>query len=132
LVLERGEPALELTVQVHRTGDRAHRAGARAELGRGLRGRGVHPRVVRQTEVVVRREVDDVPAVEPRPGAGRSLEGPRLQQQPLLVEVGELLLQVVERTRHRNLTLPHTLWRPVRPTDGRSTQRREAQEASWA
>ena len=87
--LKLGEPALELTVQRHRAGDRAHRTRAGAELARGLRRGGVHPRVVRQSEVVVRREVDHVATVEPRAGAGGSLEGPRLQQQPLLVELGE-------------------------------------------
>jgi len=72
-----------------------------AQLGGGLRGGGVHPRVARQAEVVVGREVDHLAPVEDGSSAGRPLERPGVQQETLLVELGEPLLQEPERPGHR-------------------------------
>ena len=64
--LELREPPLELHVNRHRAGDRAHRAGADAELLDRRQRLLFEPRVRRQPEVVVRREIDDVAAVDRR------------------------------------------------------------------
>ena len=65
-LLERGEPALELHVDRHGAGDRADRAGADAEPPRRVERRLAQPRMRRQAEIVVRREVDDLAVVEVR------------------------------------------------------------------
>ena len=76
--LELREPPLELHVNRHGAGDRAHRAGADAELlERGERFL-LEPRMRRQPEVVVRREVDDLAAVDAscaRPARRRARAG---------------------------------------------------------
>ena len=64
--LELREPPLELHVNRHRAGDRAHRAGADAELLDRRERLLLEPRVRRQPEVVVRREIDDLAAVDRR------------------------------------------------------------------
>ena len=61
-----GEPALELHVDVHRAGDRAHRSRADAVAVDRLERALAQPRMRRQPEVVVRREVDDLPVVDRR------------------------------------------------------------------
>ena len=63
-LLELGEPPLELHVDLHRAGDRAHRAGADAELLQRRERSLLQPGMGRQPEVVVRREVDDLAAVD--------------------------------------------------------------------
>ena len=52
--------------------------------------------MVRQPQVVVRRQVDDVAPVEPGACARRALERPRMQQQSLLAQLRELFLQMIE------------------------------------
>src|SRR5207247_8533456 len=96
-VLERREAAFKHTVQLHLTRDRAYGAGSGAVRGRRLRGRRVHPWMVRQPEVVVRREVDDVSAVEPSARAGGTVERSRMQEKTVGLEGRELVLQVPER-----------------------------------
>ena len=59
-LLELGEPAFELHVDGHRAGDRPNRSGADAESPRRLERALAQPRMRRQAEVVVRREVDDL------------------------------------------------------------------------
>jgi hypothetical protein len=73
--------------------------------------------MVRQPEVVVRRKVDHDPPVEPRSRARRPFEDPRMQQETLLVQVGEPLLQVVEGAGHGKLTLSHYALPTDRPTE---------------
>src|SRR5581483_792290 len=121
-VLEIREPALELAVKRHRAGDRPDGAGAGAELLRGARGRTIHPRVVGQPEVVVRRQVDHLPAVEPRARPGRSLERPRMYREPLLLELVELFLQTVERS-HVNLPGTRSPWPSGRRRPSRTPPR---------
>ena len=58
-LLELGEPPLELHVNRHRAGDCAHRARADAELLERRQRLLFEPRMRRQPEVVVRREIDD-------------------------------------------------------------------------
>ena len=104
-VLERREPFLQVEMHLHLSSDGPDGAGSGAEpLGR-LLGGPVHPRVVRQTEVVVRREVDDLAPVEGRARARRALHRPRVQQQPVRLELDELILQVVERVTHPSPSL---------------------------
>ena len=62
--LEFGELALELHVDLHRAGDRSDRARADAERRDRLERALPQLRVRRQTEVVVRRQVDDRAAVD--------------------------------------------------------------------
>ena len=106
-VLERREAALELAVHLHLAGDRAHRAAPGAEARRGLGGGAVHPGVVREPEVVVRSEVDDLVPVEDRARAGRPAQRARMQQQAVGLERGELVLQV-SRARPSRRRLPAT------------------------
>ena len=63
-LLELGEPALELDVELHRAGDGANRPRTNAELLDRRQRRGPQPRMRRQTEIVVRGEVDDGAVVE--------------------------------------------------------------------
>ena len=59
-LLERGEPALELHVDFHGAGDAADGSGSDAEIARRRQRRLPQPRMRRQTQVVVRREIDDL------------------------------------------------------------------------
>ena len=104
-VLEGREPFLEVEMHPHLPRDRPHGAGSGAEPLGGVRRGPVHARVIRQTEVVVRREVDDRAPVERRARARRALQRPRVQQQPVRLEPDELVLQVVERVAHRSPSL---------------------------
>ncbi len=59
----RGEPALELLVNLLGTADEAHARHAVAPSVERLLRRGDDTRVVGETEVVVRAEIEDLPAV---------------------------------------------------------------------
>jgi hypothetical protein len=74
---------------------------------RGARGRLVHPGVVGQAQIVVGRQVDDLPAVELGSGPRRALQDPFVKQQALLSELLQPLSEVVQRARHRPETLSH-------------------------
>ena len=74
---------------------------AGAERGGRLRRRLLEPRVGGQPEVVVRREVDDVAAVEPRPGSCSPSSVRGWMRRTGRLELVELFLQVRERVvRH--------------------------------
>jgi hypothetical protein len=77
-VLERREPFLHVEMHAQLPGDRPDRAGPGTEPLGGIRGGPVHARVVRQTEVVVRREVDDRTPVERRARTRRPLQRSRV------------------------------------------------------
>ena len=85
-VLERGEPPLELHVQLHRAGDGAHRARAGAVLAHGVERRLAQLRMRRQAEIVVRREIDDRLVIEGRVRALLALEDAQLAIEALLLQ----------------------------------------------
>ena len=76
-LLELGKPPLQLHVDLHRAGDRPHGAGADAESLERLERRVAQPRMCRQTQIVVRRQVDDRPVVERRVSLLLVLEDPQ-------------------------------------------------------
>ena len=94
-----GELALELGVDRHGAGDRAHRSRADAEALDRVDGARLQRRVVGQPEIVVRREIDDGAAVDD--GAMRLFAGQLAQRaaQPLRAEGVEFGGQVGERVR---------------------------------
>ena len=85
--LERGEPPLELHVQRHRAGDRPHRAGADAQRADGLERPLPQRRVGGQTEIVVRREVDDRTSVHRRPRGLLAVEHAQRTKETLLAKL---------------------------------------------
>src|SRR6266508_1245958 len=94
--LERREPPLQLDVERHGPGDGSHGPGPRPELLRRLHRRLPQPGVRGQPQVVVRRQVDDLPSVERGPGGLLALEGPGMDGRPGPLQLVELLLQVSE------------------------------------
>ena len=91
-LLELGEPALELHVDFHGAGDRAHRAGADAERRRSPSSAALaQPRMRRQAEIVVRRQVDDRFVIDRRVRLLLVLENPQLAVQLLFLEGVELV-----------------------------------------
>ena len=76
-LLEVGEPALELHVDAHRSGDRAHRSGSDTEVLDGFERAGTQTGMRRQSEVVVRGQVDDLSAVEHRPRFLLAFQNPK-------------------------------------------------------
>src|SRR5207249_6631385 len=93
---EVGESAFKLSVKRHGPGDGAHGARTGPVVHRRLRRGLLQLGVRRQAEVVVRREVDDVAAVEPGPGGLLPFEDPRVEGRPGSLQLLELLPQVIE------------------------------------
>ena len=73
-LLELGEPALQLHVNLHGAGDRPDGSGADAQLLQRRERFLLQLRMRRQAEVVVRREVDDLAAVDLRARSLRLVE----------------------------------------------------------
>ena len=96
-LLEGGQPALELHVDVHGAGDGADRAGADAERAGRLQRLFAQLRMRRQAEVVVRREIDDLAVIERGLVALFAIENPEMAVQALLFERVEFAGQVGER-----------------------------------
>ena len=94
--LELGEAALQVSVQGHGPGDRSHGARTGPVLHGRLRRGFLELRMRRQAQVVVRGEVDDVAAVEPRPGGLLAFQDPRMQCGPGSVQLLELFPQILE------------------------------------
>ena len=88
-VLEARDLFFQLHVDLHGAGNGAHRARADAVLARRLQRGFAQLGVRRQPEIVVRREIDDLLAVE---GAHRRL----LVVEHAQLEVGALLLEVIQ------------------------------------
>ena len=95
-LLELGEPALELLVQVHRPRDRTDRAGADPVALDRLERALLQLRVCRQAEVVVGREVDDAPAVDVGPRGLRAVEDPDVEGGALVAQRLEFHAEVVQ------------------------------------
>jgi hypothetical protein len=96
-LLELGEPALELDVDAHRAGDRPHRSRAHTVALQRMHRPFAQPRMRRETQVVVRGEVDDRPAVEGRVGALLVLEHPRVAVDALYLQCVDFRRQVPQR-----------------------------------
>ena len=96
-LLELGELPFELHVHLHGAGDGAHRAGADAELLDRFERLLPQPRVRRQTEIVVRREIDDRAVVERGVGLLLVVEHAQVPIEVLLLERVELVAEVGER-----------------------------------
>ena len=124
-LLERGQPAFELHVDVHGAGDRAHRAGPDAEPPDRVEGPFAQPRVRRQPEVVVRGEIDDLTMIERRLVALLAFEDTELAVQALLLERVELAPEIVQRIAAR-----HSRQSPV--SNKQSSVRQSAAVAVWA
>ena len=101
-LLELGEPALELHVDRHRAGDRAHRAGADAELLERVERPLPQSRMRRQPEVVVRREVDDLAAVDRRARGLLVVEHAQAAVEPLRLERVQFVAEKCERIGAHN------------------------------
>src|SRR5687767_551554 len=81
----------------HLAGDGSHGARSRTEFLRGPARCLVQSWMVREPEVVVRREVDHVAPVVAGSRALRAFERARTQQHSISLERGQLLLQELER-----------------------------------
>ncbi len=88
-LLEHGQPTFEFHVNRHRAGDRAHGAGAHTEFFGRLDHRGDELGMRRETEIVVRRQVDDLFAVEPARGLLFTFEHTQRPVEALLTKVVE-------------------------------------------
>ena len=96
-LLELGKPALQLHVDVHGARNGADRAGSDAELQGRFQRPLPQPGMGREPEIVVRRQVHDLSAVDHRPGALLAVEYADMAEQPLLFECFDLGGEVAER-----------------------------------
>src|SRR5262249_31067223 len=100
-VLELRKPPFELHVDLHRTGDRADGSGADTEAANRLNRTLPQLRVCREAEVVVRRQVDDVPVVNESRRLLLVIKDPETPVQALFLERVELGGEVTERIATR-------------------------------
>ena len=96
-LLEFRQLPFELHVHRHRAGDGAHRAGADAELLDRFERLLPQPRVRREPEIVVRREIDDRAMVERGVGLLLVVEHAQVPIEVLLLERVELVAQKGKR-----------------------------------
>ena len=107
-ILERGDAPLQFHVDGHGAGDRPHCARARAVLLRGCYRRFDELGMIREPEIVVRREIDHFAAVEHRYGFAGRLQFAETLIRPRLLPAFELLGKISERIgpAHRYITGP--------------------------
>jgi hypothetical protein len=96
-LLELGETALQLHVDFHRSGDGADRARADAEPFDGLERGLPQARMRRQTEIVVRRQIDHGLVVDGRMRLLLVVENAELAEELLLAQRVEFLPQISQR-----------------------------------
>ena len=96
-LLERGEPALEFHVDVHRPGNRSHRSRADAVLPRCLEGALTQLRMRRQAEVIIRREIDDRTMIDGRLRLLLVFENAELPVQTLRLEPVQFIREIGQR-----------------------------------
>ena len=91
--LEFGQPSLELHMNRHRAGDGADRSGSDAPPLERVECLLLEPRVCRQAQIVVGRQIDDVAAVDGCPGRLRIVQDAQLTVQPLRLQRRQLIAE---------------------------------------
>jgi hypothetical protein len=104
--LERRQLGFELLVHRHGAGDRAHRTRADAVLADRRERRLAQPRMVGESQVVVRRQADHPPVVDRHDRALGTAHHPQGPVEVALLERSDLVLEEGERVaggscRHR-------------------------------
>src|SRR5262245_3987456 len=95
-VLEDREPPLELHVDSHRAGDRAYRSRADAERLQCFEGARSKAGMRRQPQIVVRREIDDLPMINGCAGRLLTVEYAQAAIKPLTPQIVECPVEVGE------------------------------------
>ena len=94
--LEFGKPLLELDMQVHGAGDRAHRSRTDAVFPRRFLCRLDNLRVVGQPEIVIRAEVEHILAIHRQPGALGRADRADAVVQALFLQAIDFLIEPVK------------------------------------